>query len=279
MNNLFSAGLFRLRRGRLLWGCLAVSFLGAAAIMLSGCGMVQRMHDSGSCAAYLLNDFLFEPVPMIGLVAGLFAAVFLGAEYGDGALRNKLMAGHTRRAVYLSSLGLCSLAALAIAAASLLGGLVGVPVLGGWQGGAAGLLGPLLACAGCMICFAALFTLVGMLCPRRTGTMALCLLSYLALLMLASYLYNSLSEPEMASGMLLTVNGVEAADPTPNPFYVGGSLRVIYELVLHLLPTGQAILLCNGELGPALPHLAASLALCVLITLAGAALFQRKDLK
>lgn len=279
MNNLLSANFRRLKNSRMFWDCCAVTLLGAAATMLLDCRTAARVLAENPEYVYRLDDYFLSPVPVTGILMALFAASFLGTEYGDGTMRNKLIVGHTRSAIYLSALlpGIC--AALAIAAASLLGRLAGIPTLGGWQGGAGALCGHIAVYAGIAAALTACFTLIGMLSSHRSATMALCLFTFLGLLMLASYLYNALCEPEMVSEMMVTVNGVQASDPHPNPSYIGGTLRTVYEIVLLILPTGQAILLANGESGPALPQVAASLGVAALVTAAGIALFRRKDIQ
>ena len=41
-----------------------------------------------------LDDVLFEMVPLIGVLYAVFIALYIGKEYSDKAMRNKLIVGH-----------------------------------------------------------------------------------------------------------------------------------------------------------------------------------------
>ena len=65
----------------------------------------------------------------------------------------------------------------------------------------------------------------------------------------------------------------------PNPNYVSGTLRAVYQFAVDALPTGQSILLANQELEHPILALSASAGLVVLCSVVGMAVFRRKDLK
>lgn len=280
MNNLLSANFWRLKKSRVFWGCLSVMLAFSLWMMFMSCQGALRAAASNPGLSIAVEQYLLRQVPCDGLPLALFAAVFLGVEHSDGTLRNKLIAGHTRTAIYFSNLAVCCTVSLALAAAHLLGdSLVGFSLLGAWQSGAGDFCSLLAMYAALSLALASLFTLIGMLSTRRTATMALCLLSYLLLLVLASYFYNALGEPEMVRDMIVTTNGVEAAAPQPNPAYIGGAMRVFYEWMVILLPTGQAIKIATHEAGPAALYVFLSAMAAAVTTAAGVLLFRKKDLK
>ncbi len=275
MNKLLSANMWRLKKSKIFWGCLAVVLAFSVWAMCLGChAAVMNGREE------TLDSNLFKVVPFLGLILAPFAAVFLGVEYGEGTLRNKLIVGHTREHIYFANLTACGVVSLLLAALDLVGGFAaGVPQIGPWQGGAGQLLSQILVYAGIAVALAAFFTMIGMLSTRRATTMAICLFGYLLLLVMGSYLYNNLLKPEMTSEIRMTANGLEVGDPFPNPSYIGGTLRTIYQFLMILLPTGQAIQMANGEFGPALPQVALSLGVAAVCTAIGLGLFKRKDIK
>ena len=101
----------------------------------------------------------------------------------------------------------------------------------------------------------------------------------LGLLLLGSVLYNALWEPEYLTGMVMTANGIEMGEAQPNPNYISGTLRTVFQFLVDTLPTGQSILLANQELGRPGLSLAASGAIVLLCSGCGVATFRRKDLK
>lgn len=277
MSELMSAHLFRIKRDKTFWVCVAVMLVCSVGVMLNGC------RQAGSMAAYgyqmNLERYYFTLAPAVGLFAGVFSGLFLGTEHSDGAVRGKLIVGHSRRQVYFASLLTNILAALMITAAWLIGGLVGIPVLGLWKMSGIAVAINILVAVGSAVAIAAMFTLLGMLVTKKSNGVVAAILLFLGLLLTASWVYNALMEPEMTAGFIMTVDGVQTAELTPNPNYVSGVMRKVLELILDILPTGQEALLCNGGIVRPLLNLVASGAITVFTTLAGMAVFERKDLK
>ena len=50
----------------------------------------------------------------MGLVAAILTSMFIGSEYSDGTIRNKLVVGHSRMRIYLANLIVCSVACVLI---------------------------------------------------------------------------------------------------------------------------------------------------------------------
>ena len=278
MSDLMRANLFRLRRDKVFWACGAALLLLSMAVVLNGARQYRTMAAEGYLVE--LAGYLFQPAPAIGVFTAVFTGLFLGADHSEGALRNRLIVGHSRERVYLSELGLSLTAALALAAAWLVGG--GVPVLfhrelWGLEPGATLLL--ILVALGSTLALASVLTVVGILAEKRSTAAVATILLTMGLLMFSTWLYARLLEPEMESGLIITAAGMEWGDPTPNPRYVGGTLRQICELVLDVLPTGQAALLMDMAVKRPFLNLAASLAVTVIAALTGMGLFCKKELK
>ena len=107
MRNLFSAHLFRLVRARIFYFGMAALFVMELYLLYSNHG------DIVSGTASVDNTFFF--FTMMGVIAvSAFCGLFVGAEYSSGSLRNKLITGHTKTAVYLSCLLVSGLAADAL---------------------------------------------------------------------------------------------------------------------------------------------------------------------
>ncbi len=96
---LLSTNFFRIRRDLLFWLALCVCLVGGIAF-----GMGFR-------GAPAFDDFYAFPF-FVALCA--FLSLFLGREYGDGTLRNKVTAGYRRGQIYLAyflvslAVGCCS---------------------------------------------------------------------------------------------------------------------------------------------------------------------------
>ena len=79
----------------------------------------------------MIDGQLFTFAMFIGIVLSTFCGLFLGIEYGDGTIRNKVVVGHKRSSIYLANLITCIAAGLAMCAAFMLVYVaVGIPLIG-----------------------------------------------------------------------------------------------------------------------------------------------------
>ena len=186
--------------------------------------------------------------------------------------------GHVRRDVYLANYFTLLLASLCFAAAWLAGGCVGIPCLGTWRMGPAGLAIYVLVAAGFTASYCAIYTCAGMLLDRRSAQVSILVIS-LVLLLAASSVDNALSEPEFSSGIVMTMDGMQMADPEPNPRYVTGAMRTVLEVVMDTLPSGQSALMTMTKIATPVRMLVCDVLVSICVTGAGLALFRRKDLK
>lgn len=277
MDKLMRAHLFRMKRDKVFWICMAAMLAFSVGVTLNGCRQAAVMEAQGY--QWGLEKYFFALGPLAGFLAGAFSGLFLGTEYADGAVRGKLIVGHSRRQVYLSALLVNMLAAGLITAAWLAGGLVGIPFLGLWRMEGIQVAANILVAMGSAAALASIFTLLGMTGDKRSATAVGSIALFLVLLLVAAWAYNALMEPEMTAGFIMTVDGAQTAQLTPNPNYVSGVMRRALELLLNILPTGQEALLANGGVARPGLDLAASGLITAVTTLAGLAFFEGKDLK
>ncbi len=271
MLKLLHASLFRLRKSRLLLLCMTAAFAVSSIFLLQIGGSEESV--------WTLDEALLQILPFLPVLYAAFIGLFFGMEYQDGTMRNKIVAGHTRSAVYLSQLLTAMLGCLGILLAWALSAAVGAVRLGWFVAPWTELLLRAAVILMTMTAMAAILTLFAMLITNRAVSGVTAILAAFALLLLSSYLYNALCEPELLSAAIMTETGYEVGEPMPNPNYIGGTLRAAYRFLSEALPSGQAILLANQELTRPDLSLCASLCTALLMTGAGIAVFRRKDLK
>lgn len=286
MIKLLSANFLRLRKTNLIWGSLGICVgLGALAALGEFRFQVSVGADLSvpEVAQYkaLLEKQFFEYAAFIGILAAEFISLFLGTEYSDGAIRNKITVGHSRLSIYFANLITGFAASMMCMAGYMLSCLaVGAPLLGWFVKPALLLLSAIFGSILMLAAYCAIFTFVAMNCSKKSTSVVICLLGVFALLIAAVYLNGRLDAPEFITGYEMSVNGeIVDAVPEPNPNYLTGAKREVYQFLYDLLPTGQSLqyTMLNFTDPARLMGLAA--AVTVVFTAAGAALFRRKDLK
>ena len=194
MNKLLRSNFARLWRDKLFWLCMGAMLVYAVAFMLNGC---RQATVDMSEYQYSIDNYYFHFALSIGLFCSVCGSMFFGTEYNDGTIRNKIIVGHTREDIYLASLITTFAATLLIMLVWLAGALVAVPALGFWKMGVLRLLGYLLIAVLFVLALSAIFTVINMLSSGKANTFLISVLLFIGLLLLASMVYNGLSEPEM----------------------------------------------------------------------------------
>lgn len=286
MTKLLSANFLRLRKTNLIWGSLGVCVVLA---VLSALGEFRFQVSIGTdlsvpeVAQYkaLLEGKFFEYSTFIGILAAAFISLFLGTEYSDGAIRNKIAVGHSRLSIYFAGLITGFTASLMCMAGYMLACLaVGAPLLGWFTKPAPLLLSAIFGSVLMLAAFCAIFTFVTMNCSKKSTSVVICLLGMFLLLFAAVYLNARLDAPEFISGYELSVSGeIVQAVPEPNPNYLTGMKREVFQFLYDLLPTGQSLQYTMLSFTDPAWLMGLGLAVCAVFTGAGAALFRRKDLK
>ncbi len=276
MHRLLRANFSRFTKNRVFWLCISAVFLVSVFNILN---FYRQTQVVDAMANAVLDDHFFELIPMLGILSAIIISLFFGTEYSDGTMRNKLIIGSTRTNIYLSSAVTSAAVSAALTLACFLGGLVGIPLLGAWAMPLSNVLLYILAGILSSIALSAIFTFISVNCSRKAESAVIAILTALVLMILGSIIYNKLQEPEMISELMMTVNGIEQAEPHLNPNYIGGPLRSVMTAILHILPSGQQILMANLELMNPTQCICYSIGLTIFVTICGAVLFHKKNIK
>ncbi len=275
MTKLLRATFFRLKRSKLFLGCLIVM----AAI---GGYLPFNVWRENAPYGYSigLEQIFFCYSILIGFVLAVFISLFVGTEYSDGAIRNKIVVGHRRTDVYLTALVSNFLAALALILANLAGmAAVGVPLLGGLTAEPSVLTWTLVGTLAMTLAFCALLTLVSMTCSNKAAAAVIGMVGVMLLFLAAAFLNARLDAPEFLPTYSLSLNGEVIESTEPNPHYLQGTERAVYQFFYDLLPTGQAMQYSTMSAIHLWQMPLYALGIAAASTVGGLVLFRRKDLK
>ncbi len=281
MRSLLSANFARLWKNRMFWLCMAAMFFGGILMVVGQYVDLQKFIESGGEVGRILNAAGFSFATFIGILGAAFTSLFFGTEYSDGTIRNKIVVGASRNAIYLSALITGIAAALMMCLAYIAGNWpFGALLLGGQGVGSAVALQNLVGCAVMVVAFCSIYTLLSMTNQNKAAVAVISLLVVFALLFLGAYIEARLSEPEFYSGYHMDAAGELVWESVPNDSYLRGTARQVYSFFRDFLPMGQALqysmVAGAGRLWPLTGY---SLAIAAVTTGVGLRLFRRKDLK
>lgn len=277
MRKLLSAFFSRLRKDVIFWVVLVVySVLSLVSCLLNYQSSVQYPSDP-----VYVEDVLFNMLPALPFLCAAVIAMFLGQEFDENTIRNKLTVGHTRTAIFFSAFIVCAAASLALLGAALiLSGVTGFLCFKAFLLDWTQLIYLTACCVLVTMVFSAICVAFSMNIQKRAISMLVTLATMLVLLFAASYLEGALLEPEMTyDSVSISMDGVQFGDLIKNPAYVGGNTRKVMEFLFDMLPTGQALQLNNMELERCGRWLWLSAIVLPITTLAGFFPFRKQDIR
>lgn len=274
MARLLQANFARLWKTKVFWICLAL----AAGISLAS---FFSMYSMRPIYAENIGSALMSNGSTAVLLTAILTGLYLGTDYSNGTIRNKLTVGRTRTEIYFANLITTAAAGVILLASTWVPvGAVGLCV-GGKLGMPAGELAlDIAVCICAMAALCAIFTVIGMLLSSRSAIVTITIVATITLMMSGIMILSALAEPEFSTGVSLNADGnITVGGQEPNPMYVGGVQRDVITVVNDILPSGQMVQVemgsvHNEELMPLY-----SLGVLAATTAVGLPVFRKKDLK
>ena len=230
MSRLFSANMMRLWKSRIFR--LGELFMAGYALFVyySARSNIASFGTINNWNLYFHNVLL-----VAGIVMAVFVSAFLGIEYNDGTIRNKLMVGHRRKDIYLVNFATCLLAGLMMCATYYLSAILFGCLLVGRetlriQDVGVGILCSILI----FMVYTAIFVLVEMLDKNKVRSMAVNIVGAMLILMIGMVCYAEIVGHSDTAGFMWYL--IEMLFPSAPVFYVAAADRVLsVRVVLGLL--------------------------------------------
>lgn len=298
MRNLLSANIARLLRSRFFWLMEAGIYAwGVLAYYL------LKINTQNGYPFHNGNTYFFNEMTFVGITTACFSGFFIGTEYSDGTMRNKLMAGHSRQMVYLANLLVVLCAGIAQFAAYTFAALTaGYLVVGDMVWSRLYRPAETLALSFLSICTsAAVAVLISMIIMDKARAVFVNVLLSALLLAAGASALKGLMQPEMTKRFYLADTGQYKyvydenlpddedliIEEVPNPKYLRGTERKVYAWISAVLPTSQALSCAIGEQDVdkdgfnrfSAFHVLGTFAAVLLISGSGMFLFVKRDIK
>lgn len=239
MNNCLRAGFSRLWKSRFFF-LLLLFFFGEGAL------------SAYTTSGYVFDNGLLGNTPTVMFLGGLFTAVFIGTDFSDGTVRNKLVVGKSRAAVYFSNLIVCCAAAELMNLTYLLSALgFGLIFEDAYVRTAGEILFRLMIGNIALLAATALTVLLCMLIRSRSSSIVVTTLFSIGMIFFAQFVGGRLAEPEYFEGRVYVDEDgnlrYDTETKEANPYYIDGTAREALETVYRASPSGQMSLITSLE--------------------------------
>lgn len=99
MIKLLLANKMRLKN-KLFWSGLFITV--GYCLLLLLLNYIEMISHTGN-SIIMVDWYLLAPFSALSFFCPIFCSMFIGTEYSDGTIRNRLIVGHTRKSIYLSN--------------------------------------------------------------------------------------------------------------------------------------------------------------------------------
>lgn len=280
MYKLLNAGFYRLRNNKIFWGILVIT-LGIAGVFL---------YNNLDASTNAIDNLLLDHIGIIGIFISIFTTLFVGLEYANGTIRNKIVVGHSRIKIYLSNLIISITVGIIIELVYMLVvAIVGIPVLGGLQIPFPQFILILLNIVMIIVTYSSIFCCITLLCQDITMSTVIGIIIVLAMFVIEGMLSLTANAEQYRYQITRDEQGIVTKEIIGiNQNYPGDTKKKIAQIILYIIPTGQANLLerkvsnnimFNEEITDTYILLVYSLGAAIVINIIGIYYFNKKELK
>ncbi len=263
--------------------------IGYSFFVLIGSYISYKNHYGAEYNEQLKHGHFLDNMPLalaivLPIVLAIVIGFFIGAEYSDGTMRNKLIAGHSRISIYFANM----LAAYAASVILFLTSViviyaVGIPLYGPTSIPFTEYAKAFLVVLIAGFAFCSLYTLFCMAIQNKAAGVVTVLLIAIIMYMVMMTINARLLEPEYYDNYTYTQDAQNPIhiDKQKNPHYLTGKKRVFYEKLVAFLPYDHMFYLLQNITLPKKPYEfpVNSGILIFVTTAAGILIFKKKDLK
>lgn len=286
MNKLLSAEFVRLFKSFVFRLCVLFSAgLGIFCVVMRWIDVKKHADLYAQLGAEYSNadGLLFVGGLYLIFAIAVFIGIFVGTEYSDGTIRNKLTVGHTRSDIYFSKLIVCAVAdiILHILYIFVVWGL-GQLLINGTTLSTKEIITFTAAGTVVMLAMTALLLLISMSIQSKAAGSVVCLLVTIIMLFATMFIDQRLSAPEYYDAYTYTDESTGEdiyVEKEKNTKYLTGTKRQVYEFLNDFLPISQLYQIVASD---SIDFGVTVMYDCILIfitTGAGILIFKKKNLK
>ena len=227
MYKLLNAGFSRLKKSKVFWGMVIINF-GIAYYCL-----YSTIYDDNVYASLIFNIMILK------LFIGIFVSLFVGLEYDNGTIKNKVIVGHSRINIYMSNFIISTVAGFFIWLSYMLTVLFFRFMLGVIWLPLDQILILALHSLFIIMGYSAVFNLISMICSNITMSTITCIFLAIGMFVGGPYLYEKSTAEAYYELQHTDLNGNIQYEKKENPNYSGEKIKQACKLIVNLIPSGQ----------------------------------------
>ena len=288
MYKLLNASFSRLRKNKIFLGLVILTIIIAAFMLISEYLDKVKYSSVFGISSNTTDILLTNFINIIGFFIAIFTSLFVGAEYSDGTIRNKIVAGHSRKNIYLSNLIVSIVVGLILEFIYLIIiSIVAIPLLGSIQMTFSQLAVILLDIIMIIIVYSSIFNFIALICSNITISTVSSLLLILIMFVIDMLLSPTANSTEyIQKNIVMDEQGNITYEIVKNEDYSGKIIQTTCKTIINFNPVSQAIEISGNKIemneedfNNLKRYPLYSLGLIIIITAIGIYLFNIKELK
>ena len=288
MYKLLNASFYRLRKNKIFLGLVILTIIIAVFMIVSEYLNNIKYSSVFGISSNTTDILLMKFINIIGFLIAIFTSLFVGAEYSDGTIRNKIVAGHSKKNIYLSNLIVSILVGIFLELIYLIViSIFSIPIFGLVQMNFSQLAVILLDIIMIIIVYSSIFNFIALICSNITISTVSSLLLILIMFVIDMLLSPTANSTEyIQKNIVMDEQGNVTYEVVKNEDYPGKLVQTICKTISNFNPVSQAIEISGNKINMneedfnnMKVYPLYSLGLIIIITAIGIYLFNIKELK
>ena len=288
MYKLLNASFSRLRKNKIFLGLVILTIIIAVFMLVSEYLNKVKYSSVFGISSNTTDILLTNFINIIGFFIAIFTSLFVGAEYSDGTIRNKIVAGHSRKNIYLSNLIVSIIVGLILEFIYLIIiSIVAIPLFGSIQMTFSQFAFILLDMIMIIIAYSSIFNFIALICSNITISTVSSLLLILIMFVIDMLLSPTANSTEyIQKNKVMDEQGNITYEIVKNEDYLGKIIQTTCKTIINFNPVSQAIEISGNKINMneedfnnMKVYPLYSLGLIIIITAIGIYLFNIKELK
>lgn len=233
MYKLLNANFYRLIKNKIFWLSVIATVIMAFVLF---------------CILDLSNGIetiLFKHIGVSGIFISIFTSLFVGIEYANGTIRNKIIVGHSRIKIYLSNLMMSITVGIILEIIYIVTVfIVGIPICGGLQISTSQFIKILLNIIMIIVTYSSIFNCITLLCSEITISTIIGIILILTMFVMEEIVSMTASSEKYKYSISRDEQGIITKEIIGlNPNYPGETKKKIAQTILCIMPNGQSDLI------------------------------------